>query len=792
MRSLRWKKVVRDLWINRSRSLLAVLAMTVGMIGVSAVLCAYSILVRELDANYMRTNPASATIVTEAVNDDLVKALQRFPGIGSVEIRGFFEARILVSEDEWKTLFLFVVDDFSAMRINKSKPEEGRWPPQTSDILIERAAMQVVKKRIGEDVVVRLPGASQRELHIAGTIHDPAQAPAWMEGLAYGYVTRDTLNLFGKTALNEILLTVSDRPFDKTHIRTTVKSVTNWMEKLGYRIKRIDIPEPGQHPHQTQLKALLFLLQAFGGLSFVLSTILVVTLIGAIMAQQVRQIGVMKAIGARTFQMAGMYLGGALLLGIVAVVVGLPAGLAVARGYAGFAAKMLNFEIVDATVPLWTYAVLVLIGLLTPVLSSSYPVYKGSRISVRQAITDYGIPADQTANGLLNRVFALFPRLPRPLLLSLRNTFRRRGRILLTLGTLAIGGAMFITALNVGASIKKTIRGFQAAMRYDLKVSFTQPVTLSSVEAVVGNVPGVTRFEGWSQARASLIYEDGTDGNEFTIMAPPSGTDLVRPRVVEGRMLSSEDRGALMVNHIFMYREPHLNVGDDVILRIGTQKTKFRIVGVIRQIGPPTAFANGSYLAGLMNQKGLVKTLPIVTKERSTDAHLTVTRQLERAFTEAGIDVQETVSTYDIQKILEDHFLVLTMLLLFMSILIVIVGGLGLTTTMSIQVIERTREIGVMRAIGASSHNLLKIISIEGLVIGIVSWILAVILALPISKYVGDLFGMIFLRTTLDFAVSPVAFLLWLGVVIVFSLLASFFPARNATRLTVRETLVYE
>jgi len=792
MLSLRWKKVVRDLWINRSRSLLAVLAMTIGMIGVSAVLCAYSILVRELDANYMRTNPASATIVTEAVSDDLVKALQRFPGIGLVEIRGFFQARILVSEDEWKTLLLFAVDDFSAMRISKSKPEEGLWPPQTSDILIERAAMQVIRKRIGDNVVVRLPGATQRQLHIAGTIHDPAQAPAWMEGLAYGYITRDTLNLFGKTALNEILLTVSDRPFDKTHIRTTVKSVTDWMEKLGYRIQRIDIPEPGHHPHQTQLEALLFLLQAFGGLSFVLSTILVVTLIGAIMAQQVRQIGVMKAIGARTFQMAGMYLSGALLLGIIAVVVGLPAGLAVARGYAGFAARMLNFEIMDATVPLWTYAVLVLIGLLTPVLSASFPVYKGSRISVRQAITDYGIPTDQTTNSLLSRIFAIFSRLPRPLLLSLRNTFRRQGRIILTLGTLAIGGAMFITALNVGASIKETIRGFQEAMRYDLKVSFTQPVTLNSVETVVRNIPGVTRFEGWSQVRASLIYEDGTDGNEFTIMAPTSGTDLLRPRVIKGRMLSSEDREALMVNHIFMYQEPHLNVGDDVILRIGAQKTKFQIVGVIRQIGQPTAFANGSYLADLMHQKGLVKTLPIVTKERNTDAHLIVTRKLERAFTEAGIDVQETVSIYDIQKILEDHFLVLTMLLLFMSILIVIVGGLGLATTMSIQVIERTREIGVMRAIGASSHNLLKIISIEGLVIGIVSWILAAILALPISKYVGDLFGMIFLRTTLDFAVSPIAFLLWLGVVILFSLLASFFPARNATRLTVRDTLVYE
>jgi putative ABC transport system permease protein len=51
---------------------------------------------------------------------------------------------------------------------------------------------------------------------------------------------------------------------------------------------------------------------------------------------------------------------------------------------------------------------------------------------------------------------------------------------------------------------------------------------------------------------------------------------------------------------------------------------------------------------------------------------------------------------------------------------------------------------------------------------------------------------MIFLRTTLDFAISPAAFVIWLGIVLLFSMAASYFPARKATRLTVRETLAYE
>jgi putative ABC transport system permease protein len=247
---------------------MAVLAMTIGVIGTGAVLCAYVILVRELDANYMRTNPASATIMTQPVTDDLVKGVQGLPGIGTVEARGLYQARIRLKTDEWKTLFLFVIDDFKDMRIGTSKPEEGDWPPHAGDILIERAAFRVLGARVGDGVTVRLPGVGEQSLRISGSIHDPALAPAWMEGLVWGYATRETLSMFGNVPLNEILLTVEDRPFDKVYIRSTVKSVTDWMERQGHAVERIDIPEPGHHPHQTQLKALLFLLQAFGGLCF--------------------------------------------------------------------------------------------------------------------------------------------------------------------------------------------------------------------------------------------------------------------------------------------------------------------------------------------------------------------------------------------------------------------------------------------------------------------------------------------------------------------------------------------
>ena len=127
-----------------------------------------------------------------------------------------------------------------------------------------------------------------------------------------------------------------------------------------------------------------------------------------------------------------------------------------------------------------------------------------------------------------------------------------------------------------------------------------------------------------------------------------------------------------------------------------------------------------------------------------------------------------------------------------MTILMALVGGLGLMGTMSINVIERTREIGVMRAIGASNRSVMQIIVVEGVLIGLISWVQAMILGLPLSKLLSDQVGNAFVDAPLSFSFSFAAIALWLVIVLLLATLASFFPARTASRLTVREVLAYE
>jgi putative ABC transport system permease protein len=138
------------------------------------------------------------------------------------------------------------------------------------------------------------------------------------------------------------------------------------------------------------------------------------------------------------------------------------------------------------------------------------------------------------------------------------------------------------------------------------------------------------------------------------------------------------------------------------------------------------------------------------------------------------------------------QFNVLVVFLVVMALILAFVGSLGLAGTMSLNVLERIREIGVMRAIGASNFAILQIFLIEGVLIGLISWLLGLVVSWPMSRALSDVVGVSFLQTPLDYAFSGSGAILWLVAVIVLSILASILPAMNATRITVRDVLAYE
>jgi putative ABC transport system permease protein len=137
-------------------------------------------------------------------------------------------------------------------------------------------------------------------------------------------------------------------------------------------------------------------------------------------------------------------------------------------------------------------------------------------------------------------------------------------------------------------------------------------------------------------------------------------------------------------------------------------------------------------------------------------------------------------------------FDILTYLMLTMTALAAAVGSIGLMTTMTTSVVERRREIGVMRAVGASSPAVAGIFVGEGTLLGILIWLLAVPLSYPAARAISDGVGYPFMGAPLDFRYSTGGGAIWLAIVVPLSMLASLWPALQATRVSVQEMLAYE
>jgi putative ABC transport system permease protein len=788
-------KILRDLWSNRVRTLLVLLSLAIGVFAVAIVSDSYAILLREMNYNYRRTDPSASTIWASPLDESVLERVRNLPGVSAVDLRTTIGGRIRIGPEEWKTIELFVIRDYGNMPLDRIYSENGAWPPAEGEILIERAAVRMFSARIGDELEITIPGGTRGALRYAGTAYAPGLAPAWMEGELYGFITPETLErLGGKNSWQELRVSFADAALTQEEVRAQSGEIAATLRLAGLTVARIEVPKPGEHPHAAQMRTLLFLLEAFGLLALLLSSVLAANMISALMAREIRQIGVMKTLGAGPNQVAGLYLTTVGVLGGVAILFALPAGYAAARAYAGFGAALLNFEIFNASVPLPYWILQIGLGAVLPLAVAAAPVLRASRITIREAISDYGVSARPFGRGGFERLLARVQFLPRLSLFAIRNTFRRRLRALLTVSMLMAAGTSFITAMSVYSSMNATVGAKFDAIRYDAMFVFNRPYPLEAMQSEFQTIPGARKVEFWGGASASVVRPDGSVGNSFQLVAPAAGTDLMTALPVSaGRWLRPADRNALVVNQMVLSNEPEIRVGRTVRLRIGGRESEWLIVGTVSEMmAPPTAYASFEAfpeLTGLGNSTGI---LVFQSQDRSRDGVATLTRTVESRLDAAGIDVASAIRLADLREVVENHLRILATFLVMMSVLVLAVGGLGLASTLSINVLERRREIGVMRATGASGWDVTRLVAGEGIMIGLIGWILAVLASGPVGRWITWMFGMTFFNVPLNFSYSAPGVFLWLGVVVLFAAGASLIPAYDASRMPVQEALAYE
>ncbi|MEZ4673779.1 MAG: ABC transporter permease [Caldilineaceae bacterium] len=800
MMSLRWRYAWRDLWYHKTRTLLVVLSIAVGVFAFGSILGTISTLNRDLPIKFAAIAPASATLHTSPFDEAMADAIRRMPTVAQAEGRFRLRVRYLQQNQEWHDLELLVLEDYTTNAINIVKPFTGSWPPPDRALLIERNSLFLTARAVGDTLHLETPSGVDRTLPIVGLAHDMNQPPAQITGVPYAYITCDTLEWLGYPCrYNELQLIVRDGRMNQPHITAVAAAVADKFESAGHTVFWTEVPTPGHHFAQDFLPTIQLILGILGTLALVLSGFLVFNVITAILTQQTRQIGVMKAIGAQSGQVTMLYLRLVFAFGLCALFFAVPLGALGASAFSRFIAGQLNFDLEGLNLSIGVLALEFAIGVLVPVIAALVPILGVARMTVRAAVQDQGAETGTfTSNAAVTLWTRLQPRLrlPRPVTLSLRNTFRRRERLIRTLVPLALGGAIFMAVLTLRASLFTTLEATLTSQGYDVQIQLDDAYASRRVMQVIDGVPGVTVAEAWTTREAIPIRADGSEADDARLFAIPPQTQLYQPELVAGRWLAPNETDGIVVAAGLLLAEPELKLGSPLVLRINGDELTWVIIGVTETFQPPLApamlYVNQTALWRQVGHHNQTDTLRFLTVDHEPETHRAVAQALEDRLTQAGIGIRSTRTSTEDRRIFGERFTIITSVLLIMSFLLATVGSLGLMGTMSINVLERKREVGIMRAIGATTASILQIFVIEGVIIGALSWIGGLIASFPISYLMSVRIGMTFAKQPLTYIYDGRGPFFWLVIVMVVAALASVVPARNAANLLVRETLAYE
>ena len=787
-----WKKVRGDVRANPGQLLLVVAAIAVGTLALSTAFSSRTVMTREMDRNYRGTAPADITFWLDSVPPSLVVRLGKLPAVAEAEVRRMIRARAKINATDWRPLRTFVVADFTDLRVSTFRSVSGKAIPGLGETLLERSALPVLGVEEGDSLAVRLPGGQLTQLLVSGIVHDAGQAPGWQDNAGYAYITPETANLLGDDGpFDELKLTLTN---GRTTINAQADELNEFIGRQNMRVNRVEVSE-GKHPHADQMQTILLLLTFFFALAMVLSGTLVANVLSALLAKQTRQIGVMRAVGGSTRSVATLY--GRLVLGlaVVGVMIGLPLGMLVSNAFCTVAASMLNLDLRDRSVPLATLVAEVLIGLAVPLLFATGPIGKALTQTTRQALSYTGATVGNGAfPAWLTRPFRNSPRRAQ-LRLPIQNAFRRRGRLALTVIALSVGGAVLLTALNLYQSIERAM-DFHLARRGDnIDLRLLRPLPADSLRQLAQSVPGVTYVEAWGSALASveLVAKVGlgpaVGSIRYSVMAAPADSRYWHPVVTAGRLPGPTETGVLIVSKGMQGRLPGLRMGATVTLLAGGKRLPVAVTTIIEEIAEPALYTTPATLTQLLGRPGMAGALRVETQAGQQNG---VSGVMEETLVSRGAYPVVVMTNAILRQSMLDHMVILLICLSSAAGAVLVVGALGMGTSLSLNIVERWREIGVIRALGGSNGSVFRLLLTEGFVMTGLSVALAGLLSLPLTALVSKVVGAHGLYVTLPSVFRFDALVLWVGVATVITGLTVWLATRRSLQVPVREVLAYE
>src|SRR5512133_3279355 len=315
----RWRKILSDLWGNKARTLLVALSIAVGVFAVGLVASSYFLISHDIQADFSKANPHDGMIYSDLFDDELLAALQHTEGVGQAEGRTSVYGQVKIASGEKIGIMLNGLSALEKIKIDRVFLLSGKPQLRSHEVYIDRGSFAALGVKEGDSISVELYGGKLRDLRVVGVVHD-----AYADGFSAarrvtGYVNLDTIEWMGGTRqYSSLIYKTTGAPPSEAYSRAVADSISDKLKKSGRSVYYTLIFPPGRHPGQQTVDSLLALLGGMGVLAVFLSTFLVINTMSAVLNQQIRQIGVMKAIGGSTGQVTFMYLVLILLFGVIA------------------------------------------------------------------------------------------------------------------------------------------------------------------------------------------------------------------------------------------------------------------------------------------------------------------------------------------------------------------------------------------------------------------------------------------------------------------------------------------
>lgn len=798
LRGVLRKKIYSDIFDNLSRTIQVVIIISIGSLAVGSIVGSLEFIQQDVLDNWSRTQPASIglSLGDKGIDQGVIDSIARFEEIDQVE--GQYRASIkwrLSPDDPWQPATLRAREDYMDQKLYTLNLLEGDWPH--NKVMTTNRGFGF---KTGDVVYLEIDG-KERLIEIGGITWNLNTNPPAFGGDPDFFTTKEYFaDLTGVSNFRYVTASVPGE-YTEAKARAATIRVQDLIEGEDVEVfpgtaEETKIVSPAKHPAQDPIDGVFLILQIMAYAALVLGLFLVYNTITAIISQQVPQIGVLKAIGATRGQILLIYYTTVFAYGLFAIIVSIPIAALGAHGLRVFMINFLNMDPGTFGISVSAVVTQIAICIISPLLIATLPIFRGAGITVREAISTYGLTG---GGGLLDRLLAQLAFIPRIISMAISNTFRKKTRVVMTQITLVGAGLLFIAVMSAQTSIRYTFGPVLFdTLRSDIMMDFEKEERFKAVENLVRHTdPQAAIVEMWAPVSGEIRRAGepkSFDDRLVSITGIPIPTEVYGPQMRAGRWLRPDDTFALVM-HQKEAGEIGVGVGDWVTFDIPLkQKTDWQIVGLLNDpIFDRRIIAPRPSLLVANRQIGQGNTLHVRNGDTTPAQNIIIARRLRDDFNYRGYDLQASNSDTLAQLAEEviQQFNIIIILLLIMAVAIAAIGGISLSGVLSINVLERRVEIGILRAIGASNAAIGTLFITEGLILAWLSWLIAVPLSIPFGRGLNAAIGAaVNSELTYDFAVSSIW--IWLVIITILGIAASWFPARGAIQVSVRESLSYE